>query len=171
MSAVSSSSRRIAVRTGVQYLCRLAHQEKFLRENGPDFLFCLQHLSSIVSESATAKLAHATGRQCARDWRRLNGRLPRCLPPEDIVQLSWGSYSATALGESHPRYDELLHEAAARYSAVDYFGYDPANESPPHDVPDTCCRGSQNTRGTTTCRNCGRALPWSATIRFAGDDN
>lgn len=56
-----------------------------------------------------------------------------------------------------------VRNAAARYRAVDFLGFDPASEPPPADLPAACPQcGSGNLRGALHCARCNSILKFKS---------
>ncbi|HMH43906.1 MAG TPA: hypothetical protein VK557_10520 [Pyrinomonadaceae bacterium] len=47
---------------------------------------------------------------------------------------------------------------ASKFTARDYFGFDPAEEPPPQDLPEECTCETMNDRGRKTCVKCRKRL-------------
>ena len=85
--------------------------------------------------------------------------MPADVRPDDLMILVFGNDAAERLQVPDPRLRAQLRRAAARFSAVDFLGFDPAVEPPPADLPKDCSRcGRQNPRGARVCSGCGAKL-------------
>jgi hypothetical protein len=99
------------------------------------------------------------GFERALEWRRLHRTVPDHAGPDEVGDLISGMDAAERLGVSDPALRRQLEQAAARFTAVDYFFFDPAVEPPPSDIPKLCSKCyRQNARGATRCSRCNTPL-------------
>jgi hypothetical protein len=75
------------------------------------------------------------GRELARRWRKRTQHVPSGASPIEIYRIVAGSYAADLLGVRDLRLKKELREAARRFGARDYLGFDPRHEPPPADDP------------------------------------
>ncbi|HKS22247.1 MAG TPA: hypothetical protein VJZ76_05585 [Thermoanaerobaculia bacterium] len=150
--------RKHAIDRGLDFIYQTARKRANFDEYGFDYLGCFHCLASTSKDRALRKKALDMGRERAHQWRRRNAKVPRNADPDDIANLVSGSYSAHSLGVPDNQLKQDLRKAAAKFTAVDYFYFDPATEPPPSDVPNDCDCGASNPRGRKTCHHCKRRL-------------
>ena len=150
--------RKQAIDRGLDFIYQTACKPAYFEEYGFDYLGCFHCLASTSKDRNLRKKALALGRERALKWRRQNAKVPRKPQPDDIANLVFGSYAAHSLGLPDDRLKQDLRKAATRFTATDYYYFDPATEPPPSDVPDECDCGASNPRGRKTCQDCKRRL-------------
>lgn len=155
---MNDSVRKRAIDRGLDFIYQTACRAKNFEEYGFDYLGCFHCLGSTSKDRKLRKKALELGRERAVEWRRRNPSVPRRPRPDDIVNLVIGSYSAHSLGLPDDQLRRDLRKAATRFTATDYYGFDPATEPPPGDVPYECDCGAANPRGRRTCRDCRKRL-------------
>lgn len=153
-----SISRQQAIDRGLDFIYQTARKRANFDEYGFDYLGCFHCVASTSKDPKLRKKALELGRERAIEWRRRNARVPRNADADVIANLVTGSYSAHSLGVPDDRLKEELREAAAKFTPVDYYYFDPATEPPPSDVPRECDCGATNPRGRKTCQKCKRRL-------------
>lgn len=149
---------RQAIDRGLDFIYQTACKPAHFEEYGFDYLGCFHCLASTSKDRKLRKKALDLGRERALEWRRRNARVPRKAQADDVANLVYGSYSAHSLGVPDEQLKQDLRKAAASFTAVDYYYFDPATEPPPGDVPDECECGASNPRGRKTCQDCKRRL-------------
>lgn len=155
---MTNTARKLAIDRGLDFIYQTACKPANFDEYGFDYLGCFHCLASTSKDRKLRKKALDLGRERAMEWRRRNARVPRGSQPTEIANLVAGSYSAHSLGLPDARLKKELLAAAARFTAADYFYFDPATEPPPGDVPIECDCGTDNPRGRKTCQNCRKRL-------------
>jgi hypothetical protein len=155
----TDSDRRRATLRGLRFIYRTARIAENFTRHGEDYLWCFHTIAGTAADPDLASLARRMGTERARAWRRLHPAVPAEVPAGDIKWLACGSRAADLLGVPDAGMREALRQAAEGFSAADFLQFDPASESPPSDVPDTCTSClEENERGLTRCATCGNAL-------------
>ena len=148
-----------AVMRGVEVMYRFARQPDTFRDWGHDLLSAFYNIAVTSGNAELRRTAWSMGRERALEWRRLHRSVPPDSDPSEVTDLIFGTDTAERFGVPDPRLREELRRAAARFTVVDYLGFDPAVEPPPSDLPKPCGKcGRQNARGATVCRRCGAKL-------------
>jgi len=148
-----------AVLRGLGFIYRCARRPEYFREWGHDLLGAFYNIAETSSGRDVRDLARRMGRERSVEWRRIHPGVPPGTDPEQMKALVFGNDSAERLGVPDPTMRAALTAAAARFSAADYLGFDPAVEPPPADFPKPCEKcGRQNRRGSTVCSRCGSRL-------------
>lgn len=155
---MNNTIRKRAIDRGLDFIYQTARKAQNFKEYGSDYLGCFHCLASTSRDRKLRKKAVDLGRERAIEWRRRNARVPRNSQPDDIANLLIGSYSAHSLGLPDDRLKQELRKAAARFTAADYYYFDPFTAPPPSDVPLECDCGASNPRGRKTCQSCKRRL-------------
>jgi hypothetical protein len=151
--------RARALSRGLRYIYRTALNRRSFAYHGSDYLWCFYTLSAAVRDEGLKLMAHRMGVERALHWRRLHRSLPRPADADTIRDYAFASDGADRLGFPDERLKDQIQRAAPRYSARDYFHFDPLTEPPPYDVPDECeYDGAFNPRGSKVCHVCKRKL-------------
>lgn len=150
--------RKQAIDRGLDFIYQTALERANFDEFGFDYLGCFHCVASTSRDRKLRQKALAFGRERAAEWRRRNPKVPRNANADDVANLLTGSYSAHSLGVPDERLKQDLREAAAKFTTVDYYYFDPTKEPPPSDVPYECDCGASNPRGRKTCRACKKRL-------------
>ena len=144
---------------GLQFMYRYARQPDTFREWGHDLLSAFYNIAVTSGSAELRQVAWNMGRERALEWRRLHRSVPPDSDPTEVTDLIWGTDTAERLGVPDPRLREELRRAAARFTVIDYLGFNPAVEPPPTDLPEPCGKcGRRNARGATVCARCGSKL-------------
>ncbi|HWB86120.1 MAG TPA: zinc-ribbon domain-containing protein [Bryobacteraceae bacterium] len=153
-------ARDQAVERGLNFIYySIARNPKYFRDWGTDLLSAFYNIAVTSENPRLRRMAWSMGRERALEWRRLNPTVPTHANADEVADLIFGSQAADGLGVPDRRMQKQLRHAAARFSAVNYLGFDPVREPPPADIPDECPRcGYQNARGATVCTHCGAKL-------------
>jgi hypothetical protein len=155
----SYQDRARAVERGLRFIHQIARDPKHFQLWGHDLLWCFYTIWASAQDPALRRLAWELGHEHALEWRRLHSAVPPHLSAEELTDLVEGSDSADWLGVPDSGLREQLHRAAARFSPTDVFGFDPAREPPPSDIPKDCGHcGKRNPRGARQCSRCGAPL-------------
>ncbi|HYW41767.1 MAG TPA: hypothetical protein VE959_02845 [Bryobacteraceae bacterium] len=148
-----------AVIRGLEFMYRFARQPDTFSDWGHDLLSAFYNIAVTSGDAELRRIAWGMGRERALAWRRLHSDVPPESGPDEVTDLIWGLDAAERFGVPDPRLREALRRAAARFTVVDYLGFDPAVEPPPADLPKPCAKcGRQNARGATVCARCGSKL-------------
>lgn len=152
------NARKQAIDRGLDFIYQTACKRSNFDEYGFDYLGCFHCLASTSKDRKLRKKALDLGRERAVEWRRRNAKVPRKPTPDDILDLVFGSYAAHSLGLPDDALKQDLRKTAARFTATDYYYFDPATEPPPDDVPVDCDCGASNPRGRKSCQACKKRL-------------
>ncbi len=161
MSKYKETERGQAIRRGLEFMYRSACDPESFEIYGHDYLFCFNCIAATSKDAGLRKMARALGRERARQWRREHEAVPQDADAHTVVQFVFGSDAADRLGVVQKSLRAQIREAAARFTARDYFNFDPQTEPPPEDAPDTCACGTDNPRGRKRCRSCRTRLELS----------
>ena len=148
-----------AVQRGLLFLYGLARDPKAFAEWGSDLVGMFGNIAATSSNRELRQMAWSMGHERALEWRRLHAHIPADVDAAEVADLLFGSDAAERLGVPDQRMWRELRDAAARFPAVDYYGFDPAVEAPPNDIPEECRHCSaRNVRGSRRCVLCGGTL-------------
>jgi hypothetical protein len=147
-----------AIERGLEFIYQTACEPANFDTYGFDYLGCFHCIASTSKDHKLRKTAREMGRERARRWRRQHPKVARNADADDVVSLIYGSYAAEKLGVRDDHIREQIRTAASKFTAQDYFGFDPATEPPPQDVPEECVCETMNERGRKTCVKCRRRL-------------
>ena len=137
----------------------IARNPDHFREYGGDLLFAFYKIWETSRSQWLARMAWAMGHERAQEWRRIHPAVPKDADADDVSDLVNGNDSAERLGAPDATMRAQLVLAASRFSAYDYFWFDPKKEPPAADVPYECPKcGLQNERGARVCKRCGAHL-------------
>ncbi len=151
--------RERAVMRGLDFLYAFARRPAAFREWGHDMLSAFYNIAVTSRRPGLRRRAWYMGHERALAWRQEHAGVAPGSSAEDMAVLVMGNDAAGRLGVPDPRLTAELRRAAARFSAVDYYGFDPNREPPPTDLPEPCSKcGHQEPRGTTVCTRCGTKL-------------
>lgn len=151
--------RDVAVERGLLFIGGIASNPKYFSRWGHDLLWCLYTISNTAKNPQLRKMAYRLGQERAREWRRAHVE-PATDNPDELFLFVYGADGADRLlGVGDPSLKGRLQEIAQRFSAVDFFEFDPKREPPPTDLPEACPKcGHRNPRGATNCRKCNAPL-------------
>jgi hypothetical protein len=150
--------RAEAVRRGLEFLYRMARDPESFEAYGHDFLFCFYTIASNSKDADLRATARRLGRERAREWQRENKAVPSKINAYDLSNLVVGSDAADRLGVRDANLKSQIRRTLKRFTAEDFYGFNPRREPPPDDVPEGCECGAENPRGRKTCRGCRRSL-------------
>lgn len=156
--ALESERKTRAVRRGLDFLYDTACDPDSFESYGFDLLFCFHCISSTSQSTKLRAAARRMGRERARRWRREHKVVQPDVGAEEVFQLVFGSLAADSLGIRDASLRPQLRQAARRFSARDYFWFDPLVESPPEDAPECCACGVSSPRGRVRCCGCRKKL-------------
>ncbi len=151
-----------AARRAAEFLLRFARRPRHFREWGSDFLNYFYVIADTAADPSLRRWARVEGSELARRWRDRNPSVAADADIDAVYDLVYGSLYADPLGVRDRALKSRLRAAAARFTARDLHGYDPAHEPPPSDVPDGCRCQLWNERGRKTCAGCRRRLSMSS---------
>ena len=151
-------NRDEAIRRGLEFIYRTACDEEHFEAYGYDFLGCFHCIDSTSKDANLCKLSRQMGKERARHWRRQNIAVPSDVDAMGIVYLILGAVAANHFGIDDNRLTSRIQQAATKFTAQDFFGFDPIVEPPPSDVPYECECGAENKRGRKTCSSCKKPL-------------
>ncbi len=155
----TTADRDRAIQRGMVFAYTLARDPRHFEMWGHDLVGMFGNIAATARDPGLRRMAWAMGRERAREWRRLHPSVPRDADSLDVCILIGGSDAAERLGIRDPRLWRELREAAARFTAVEVWGFDPVVEAPPSDLPEQCPKCyRRNARGVRRCARCGGAL-------------
>lgn len=158
MLSIRTIKRYEAIRRGLAFIYRTACDPDNFELYGYDYLCCFHCIASTSKNVSLRSAARDMGRERALEWRRDHSELPPDTDADAIAYLVFGSDAADRLGLRDSRLKEQIRGAAECFNERDYFGFDPATEPPPEDVPEECECGAANPRGHKTCGRCKKRL-------------
>lgn len=158
MRTTTDLERQRAIQRGLDFIYRTARNRRHFREYGSDLLWCFYLISSTSKPRWLRRMAREMGRERARQWRHDYSSLPPDSDADTIVDFIYGSAAADKLGIPDKALKRQLRQSVGRFTAADYFGFDPTNELPPTDLTEQCDCGMNNERGRKFCRKCRRRL-------------
>jgi hypothetical protein len=147
------------VRRGLEFMYGLAQEPASFRDWGHDLMAAFYNIAVTSADPQLRRNAMRMGHERAQEWRRIHPVVPAPADTGQLMDLIWGNDTAERLGVPNPGMTKELKQAAARFTVIDYLGFDPAVEPPPSDLPKPCAKcDRQNTRGATMCARCGSKL-------------
>ena len=152
------TERERAIRSGLEFLYEMACDDECFALYGHDLLNCFYFIYATSSDPSLRRAARRMGRERAHLWQREHSTLPRTADAGIVSEYVHATYAAERLGFPDHALKAQLRAAAKRLTALDYFWFDPVNESPPGNVTEPCRCGTFNERGRKTCRDCRRRL-------------
>jgi hypothetical protein len=158
VQASKAIARDQAIRLGLEFIYRTACDEENFEGWGHDYLGCFHCLASTSKDADLSRRAREMGQELARHWRSRNAFVPPDADANVIANLVFGTVAANYFGIYDRALKSQIQHAAANFTALDFFSFDPATEPPPSDVPDECECGAENPRGRRTCSSCKRPL-------------
>jgi hypothetical protein len=162
-AACTAQERDHAVEDALLFIDRVARNPAVFADYGYDLIGAFFTISVSSADARLRTLAWRLGRRHAVEWRRLNPAVPAGAGPARVIELVLGADTAERYGLADPHFRARLREAAARHTAIDYYGWDPAIEPPPSDIPEECPRcNRQCARGVARCDRCNRALDFQS---------
>lgn len=158
-SHYTQRDRDLAVERGLQFIYKLASNPEYFSRWGPDLMFCFYTISSTAKNPKLREMALTMGQERARQWRRDHIAVPTD-DPDDLASFVNGAHNTDLLlGGHNSKLKTRVTEAARRFSADDFLGFDPRIEPPPSNIPERCPKcNHRNPRGRQVCQKCGTAL-------------
>ena len=153
-----NAARRRAIERGLKFIYQTACDRENFADYGHDYLCCFHCIASTSKDIQLRQTARRMGQERARHWRREHAHLTSRTDADEVAYLVFGADAADRLGVADKAFKETLRAAAQRFSAEEYFGFNPVHEPPPTDMPDDCTCGASHQRGRKTCRRCKRRL-------------
>src|SRR5258708_40051337 len=99
-------------------------------------------------------MAREMGVERARQWRHDHPQVPTGDPEELAAFVSGEKSVDLLLGDSDPAIKHQTQEAANRFSALDFLGFDPSLEPPPSSIPISCDGCSRREARHAPCPKC-----------------
>jgi hypothetical protein len=159
-SRFTDADKARAIAGGVRFMDGVAKNPEHFAEWGSDLLWWFYTLATLPADPALRRIGRQSGRERAMQWRRANPVVPVDADIDTVIDLVSGSYSSDLLGVRDERMKRDLRRAARRFSAKDYFGFDPTREAVPSNIPEDCDDCSLKTpeakRDCDVCRAKGR---------------
>jgi hypothetical protein len=150
--------RKQATYRGLDYLYGMACDPENFETWGHDYLGCFSGIAATSLDNRLRRQARSMGRERAHLWQRQHRAIPRDADAETIVSLVFGCVAVEGLGMPDGVMRDKVRRAAGRFTAEDYYWFDPAKEPPPRDVPYYCDCGLYNRRGRKFCKRCKKQL-------------
>jgi len=157
LSRHETASRR-AINRGLQFIYQTALDAENFANYGHDYLGCFSGIASTSKDAALARRAARMGRERARLWRKDQATISADTEANEIACLVMGANAADQLGVFDESFRREIQRAAGKFTARDFFDFDPEIEEPPRDTPYTCDCGEDHERGRKRCRQCKKAL-------------
>ncbi len=157
--ALAGRNRALAIQKGLTFIYATAVVPENFADFGPDFLWCFCAIARTSADPELKQTAFSRGRELALRWRAAHPQVEQSDGVNELYQLTGGNQAADCLGVPDEPLKRAIRQAAASLTAAEVFGFDPAREPPPGDIPETCPKcDEENPRGTRICRRCGTAL-------------
>jgi hypothetical protein len=151
--------RTRAVYRGLRFIYGMALVSKNFDVYGSDYVWWFYNIESSVKDANLRRMARQMGRERATKWRRLHSSLLKNPDAATVADLVFGSQAADYLGVRDIKLKGELERAAQKFSARDYFRWDPLVEPPPSDLPQECQYDrAEGLRGASLCPVCKRPL-------------
>ena len=135
LHAAPSDDRHAAIDHALNFLYKTASDDAAFSRFGEDLLWCFYTISHTAADHELSESARTMGREMAGRWRRSHRHVPPDASASSIFLLVTGAYSADRFGFPDRRYKSELRQAAAKFSARDFLGFDPAQGPPRMDDP------------------------------------
>jgi hypothetical protein len=103
-------------------------------------------------------MALEKGRNLALHWQTVFPGLPARASPEVLYRFIIAGCATEYFCLRNQALKERIRQAAKRFSAPEFLGFDPTTEAPPHDLPEPCSCGLENPRGRKSCQKCRKRL-------------
>ena len=136
LQASSLDDRHAAIDHALNFLYKTASDDANFSRYGADLLSCFYSIAHTARDHQLSESARRMGRELALRWRKSHQHVPADAGADSIFLLVTGAYSADRLGFPDRRFKGELRQAAAKFNAQDYLGFDPAHGPPRLDNPD-----------------------------------
>jgi hypothetical protein len=133
--AAPLDARHSAIDRALNFLYQTASDDAAFSRFGEDLLWCFYTISHTAADHDLSESARNMGRELAQRWRKSHRHVPDDASPSRIFLLVTGAYAADRLGFPDRRYKSELRNAAARFTATDFLGFDPLHGPPSMDDP------------------------------------
>ena len=135
LHAGSLEDRRAAIEHALAFLHTTAALDANVANYGGDLLWCFYTISHTARDHELSESAGRMGRELARRWRQSHQHVPPDATAHEIYLMVAGAYAADRLGVRDRRFKSELRQAARRFNARDYLGFDATREPPRPDDP------------------------------------
>jgi hypothetical protein len=135
LHASSVDDRHAAIVRALNFLYKTAQDDANFSRYGADLLWCFYTIAHTSNDPQLSESAGRMGRELAQRWRKSHPHVPADVNPAGIFLLVTGAYSADRFGFPDRGFKAELRRAAAKFSAQDYLGFDPAHTPPRLDNP------------------------------------
>jgi hypothetical protein len=133
LHAEELDKRGAAIERALAFLHRAASNDANLEEYGADLLWCFYSVSHTAQDRKLRETSAQMGRELAMRWRKTYQHVPANATAHEIYLLVSGAYAADRLGLPDRQFKKELRQAALRFSAQDYMGFDPLSGPPTPD--------------------------------------
>jgi hypothetical protein len=154
MRKTLAEKRALAVNRALEFLYSMACDPESFDAYGHDFLFCFYTIASNSKDPDLRARARRMGRERARRWRIAHPTVKRDANAGELSSLVFGSDAADRLGVRDFPLKSQIRRALKKFSAEDFYRFNPATEPPPTNIPDICKCGTENARGRRRCAHC-----------------
>lgn len=127
--------RHAAIDRALNFLYKTAQDDANFSRYGADLLWCFYTIAHTARDHELSESAGRMGRELAQRWRKSHLHVPADANPTGIFLLVTGAYSADRFGFPDRGFKAELRRAAAKFTAQDYLGFDPAHGPPRLDNP------------------------------------
>lgn len=134
--AAPLDGRHAAIDRALAFLYQTASNDAAFSRHGADLLWCFYSIYHTAGDRELSASALRKGRELAVRWRKSHQHVPPDAGPQDIYLMVAGAYAADLLGVPDPRFKTELRQAAPRFTARDYLGFDASREPPRLDDPE-----------------------------------
>lgn len=152
------AARTRAIQRGLEFVYRTACDPANFEEYGFDYLSCLSSISSTSKDKHLRRTALKMCQERVRFWCETHLTIPSQLDADTVTELVFARDAAERIGMPDEGMKNQIQRAASHFTAQDYFWFDPIVEGPPRDLPEICECGTDNSRGSTQCRQCHNSL-------------
>ena len=134
--AAPLDDRHAAIDRALNFLYKTASDKAAFSRYGDDLLWCFYTISHTASDPELRASTRRMGREFALQWRKGHQQVPTNASSDEIYKMVAGAYAADRLGVPDPRFKAELRQAARKFTARDFLGFDAAREPPHLDDPD-----------------------------------
>jgi hypothetical protein len=132
---VPEDPRRTAIHRALDFLSRSASDDAVFSQHGFDLLWAFYSISHTARDPQLRQSAAHMGHELALRWRKSHQHVPDDAGPKDIYKLVMGACAADHLGVPDPQLKAELLQAAGKFNAEDYLGFDALHGPPRLDDP------------------------------------